>query len=590
MHSISSPRAPRSSHRRSPSSTHTSSRSSPRHRDGGQQAHQSPYQAQQSPYQAQQSPYAAQQSPFAAQQSPYQSQQSPYAAPQSPHQAQSPYRSQQSPQQERTLPFGGHRPNQPNYEQTTPALVPENLREPGAGPDGGADVFNVDSTAGVLAAAGETYQAPVAPAGRRRFVGGFMSGLRRALGRKDAGDVEREGHVARDPYAYAEGDAGVRMPEPAVVPAGEREYEPVSPGPQTPERYDGAAAAAEVRYATPTPEGRYAAEARYGTPTPGARSPQAHYAPRDAQTPYASPRPDADAQYPSTPRADTQYPADTTYPAAPSRENHERHESSSSASETAHATHEQYDGTTVVHHDMIPPDAYYGSPPYVEPPLGSDYAKLSPPRSDASLGSYLARLARFIARVNALPWIAPERVTVDYVPGRARREYLQQHAHARPGGARRSAMISWYNSNAPQGSLDMLSGGTTFTPLTEFAQARPLAGADPAVAAPVARYPKTAPHLDPDVVYANNRPMAGGGGAEPPPPARSVESAASATPGRPRRVPAPPVSPDLLAAGHGHHEPRYPNGGYVPYEHQPVPMGQVYAASSVGSSVRAPRP
>ncbi|KAJ7654716.1 hypothetical protein B0H17DRAFT_1099690 [Mycena rosella] len=476
-------------------------------------------------------------------------------APRSSHHR-SPSTTRTSPRQaERVRPFGGHRPNQPNYEGSaagagTP-LVPGNLTDD-------RDVFNVDGGAAVLEAGGETYQEPVAPAGRRRFVGGFMAGIRERMGRGGGG--------------------GIAMPEPAVVHADEREYEAVAPG-ENEKMGMGMGAAAEGRYdASPSryaasPDGRYAAspDGRYASPSPegryAARSPNVHYAPTpDAR--YAAASPDGHYAMPAPPSADPQYRE------SPSRERHHRQESVSSTSETVHVTQEHYDGTTIANHDVIPPEQY-DSPELVEPQLGSDYAKMqSPPRSEASFNSYMSRINRFFQTLNDMPWIAPERVTVDYIPGKAR---LEQGggATARPRAARRP-VISWYNSNVPQGSIDLLSGGSTSTPLDEFAQARPL-------------------DSEPPVFYANNKPVPVAA-SEPPPMARGMGTPTS---NRPRRVPVPAVDPDLeRGAGSASSEsehggawraPRYPNGGYVPYDQQPVPMAQMYTGSSAASSQRVPR-
>ncbi|KAJ7492157.1 hypothetical protein FB451DRAFT_518878 [Mycena latifolia] len=468
-------------------------------------------------------------------------------------------------QQDRVRPYGGHRgPQQPNYEQSQGAqtpLVAENLYE-------ARDVFNVDPAEGVLEAGGETYQSPVAPAGRRRFVGGFVGGLRRALGR-GRGDADADVAVDRfreeEAEAYREEAGGIAMPEPAVVHTDEREYAAVPAGePVSPEKRYAAspegryAASPSGRYASPTPAGRYAAsqDARNAAP-----SPEVRYATPTPQPQHATPGPDAQ------------------YRDSPERERHHRQESSSSMSETVHTTQEQYEGTTIVNHDMALA-AQYASPEFVEPQLGPDYAKISPPHSEASLGSYVSRIHRFFQTVNSLPWIAPDRVTVDYIPGKARRDQLGAGLTARPHGGRR-AIISWYNSNIPQGSIDLLSGSSS--PLTEFAQARPIAMASPPppaalIAAPVARYP--------DVAFANNMPvpMAAAG---PPPMARSAASG-----NRPRRVPVPAVDEEELEPGQdggAYYAPRYPNGGYVPYDQQPAPMAQTYTGSSVGSSLRAPR-
>ncbi|KAJ7146242.1 hypothetical protein C8R44DRAFT_756954 [Mycena epipterygia] len=423
-----------------------------------------------------------------------------------------------SPRHDRVRPFGGHRPNQPNYDNPPqPALVPENLNDNG-------DVFNVDPAAATLEAGGETYQEPVEPAGRRRFVGGFVGGLRKAMQRN------------RGPV-----DEGVAYPEPAVVHEEERQYESVPAG--EPEIY-----AADAQYASSMSSPRYASPDVQYAPDPRYASPNVQYA---LATRYAS----SDAPAPDTRYATTS--PDTQYRRSEERQPHHRQESSYSTSETAHVT---YEGTTVVNHDMV-----IGSPELHEPEPGSDYAKMdSPPRSEASFGSYLTRVHRFFQTVNNLPWVAPDRVTVDYIPGRARQAHGLPTARPRPA---RRPVISWYNPNAPQNSIDLLS--SVSSPLTEFPQTQPMPMPVP-ITAPTTRYPENG--------HANNV-----SAAEPPPMAAATRGLASV---RPHRVPVPPLSPDLEP---GYAEPRYPNGGYVPYDRlDPAHMPRMFTGSSMASALPPP--
>ncbi|KAJ7621570.1 hypothetical protein DFH06DRAFT_1341191 [Mycena polygramma] len=409
--------------------------------------------------------------------------------------------------------------------------IPENLND-----DQG--VFNVDPTAATLEAGGETYQEHIPPAGRRNFVGGFVGGLKKAWGRNRGAGRE---------------DAAVAFPEPAVVYDEEAQYESVP------------RAEPEMRYASPSPGAGYASplqDARYTAPSPGGQytaTPGAQYATPAAQ--YAVP---PSAQY-ATPVAQyTPVGPDAVYP---ERGPHRRHESSSSTSETVvHATQEQtYEGTTVVNHDILPGEI--GSPEFVEPQPGSDYAKMSPPRSEASFGSYLTRIHRFLQMINDLPWVATDRVTVDYIPGKARREEeggLGPTARPRPG--RRHAVISWYNSNAPQGSIDLLSSGSA-------------SGASALPKFPQAKTPST--H------YADDLPDIRG--APPPMMAAATRGMASQPqPNRPRRVPAPQYTPDpepQPQPDEWYHSPRYPNG-YVPYEQlDPAQMAHAYTGSSAASAL-----
>ncbi|KAJ7269249.1 hypothetical protein B0H12DRAFT_29334 [Mycena haematopus] len=363
------------------------------------------------------------------------------------------------------------------------------------------DAFNVDPASGTLEAGGETYQPYIAPAGRRNVMGGIVGGLRKAWQRN-----------------RAPAEQGIAYPQPAVVHEEETQYEPVP------------RAEPEMQYTS------------YDAPLSDRG---------EAEVNYAAPE-----QY-------TSVAADAEYPAYPERDPHYRQRSSSSTSETVHATtQEHYEGTTAINHDMVP-NGLIGSPEFVEPQPAPNYAKMeSPPRSEASFGSYLTRLNRFFRTINDLPWIAPDRVTVDYIPGNAR----QAGPTLRSRPARKPA-ISWYNSNIPQGFVDLLSSGTVSSPLAEFPEAKPMA-------TPSARYV--------DVVYANNLPAPTSVAGPPPMMSTTRGMVSQPTPNRPRRVPVPQVTPDLVAAADADpfYPPRYPNG-YVPYDQ--LSMVQTYTGSSAAS-------
>lgn len=68
------------------------------------------------------------------------------------------------------------------------------------------------------------------------------------------------------------------------------------------------------------------------------------------------------------------------------------------------------------------------SPILVSPERASDYAKMSmssatPPPSNASVKTYLHRFTTLVKKIHRLPWVAPDRLTVDFYPekGKARR-------------------------------------------------------------------------------------------------------------------------------------------------------------------------
>jgi hypothetical protein len=225
------------------------------------------------------------------------------------------------------------------------------------------------------------------------------------------------------------------------------------------------------------------------------------------------------------------------------------------------------------------PSGQIGSPQYVEPQPGSDYAKMdSPPRSEASFGSYMTRIHCFFQTINDLPWVAPDRVTVDYIPGKAR-QADGPTPRRRPA---RRPIISWYNSNIPQGSIDLLSEGATNSPLVQFPEAKP--------ATPMAGYA--------NVGYANNIPVIISCGGPPPPPMASRSRGMASQPQsarlHPHRVPVPHYNPfpepeptpEEVEPDDGYYSPRYPNG-YVPYEQlDPAQrMAQTYTGSSGAPSV-----
>ncbi|KAJ7070574.1 hypothetical protein C8F01DRAFT_1106901 [Mycena amicta] len=421
-------------------------------------------------------------------------------APRSSHRRSSSSRS--SPRQKR-VPLVPQ-PSQPNYVgPPSPGFAPTNLHE-------NDETFNMDPTTGVLdAGAGETYQAYIPPAGRRRFVGGFVGGLKKALWQRG-----RPGEP--EPF--------VAYPEPAIIHEEETEYEPVPH--------------AEM-------EGRYAPPEQYPlSPVPEA-STSGHHA-VGAETPYR----DREEHYYQDPYGETI-----------EKPGHERKESSTST-DTMHQTQEHYEGTTIVNHE-----------PFVEPQPGPDYAKISPPP------------------INDLPWISPDRVTVDYIPRGAREQMAMEDAMSssigsprprpRPrSGAVRRTTISWYNANQPPGSIDLLAGGS---PLDEFGQ--PMMPKEIPMTfspkPPPTQYPYTSPGAS--MTYANNMPI-------PPqhtPPRPPLAGAMGLN--TPRRVPPPRYDPDIDGPpGSGTYRlpgsPRYAMGGYIPYEQlEPQQMAQAYTASTVSS-------
>lgn len=116
-------------------------------------------------------------------------------------------------------------------------------------------------------------------------------------------------------------------------------------------------------------------------------------------------------------------------------------------------------------YEPLPDPLPIDSPVYVEPQPASDYAKMdspTPPPSTASLGSYISRVQKFFKDLNDLPWVASERVTIDYYPGHgqraARRRSASRTRSPLPSPPQRPAM-SWYDNNNPakRGLVELFS-------------------------------------------------------------------------------------------------------------------------------------
>lgn len=258
------------------------------------------------------------------------------------------------------------------------------------------DAFNVDPNVPYLdsgaleAARAQEQDIPPASRSNRKFVGGFVSGLRRAMWGKQRPQEQ------------------VNMPVP-----------------------DTAYTSPEYRYASPTPPQQNM------TPAPVAPAPMT---PAHRSRAYTTPTPMTPAPMNTAPMSPTR-----TIPAHQFNDSSHldpQPQSPLNSSETAHETPETVDthgGTTVVEHETLPAPMVMGSPIYVEPQPGSDYAKMdSPRRSAASFGSYMSRVQKFFHDINELPWVA-DRVTVDYFPGQNRRR-------ERPVQTLRP-VTSWYNAH-----------------------------------------------------------------------------------------------------------------------------------------------
>jgi hypothetical protein len=127
-------------------------------------------------------------------------------------------------------------------------------------------------------------------------------------------------------------------------------------------------------------------------------------------------------------------------------------------SNTSHPFHHSTDALTI-------PQAFHPSPQatatpiLVEPQPSADFAKMeSPirPPPEESIASQVARIRRVLRELKGLPWISPARISNEYFPGQSeRRRYSRQRPIKTPK--------SWYTQRN-QGTLDLLSGPST--PLT----------------------------------------------------------------------------------------------------------------------------
>ncbi|TFK39274.1 hypothetical protein BDQ12DRAFT_682499 [Crucibulum laeve] len=194
--------------------------------------------------------------------------------------------------------------------------------------------------------------------------------------------------------------------------------------------------------------------------------------PSDSDSGYATSPPTAGPStlppqqyaYSSSPRQQQQQQTAYGYSASPS-----------TPSETLHGTVEAHTfpeaEPTAVGHELPSPDSVVlASPESVEPQYGPDYVKMEPPPpSDISLNTYIARIKQFFKDINELPWVAHERVTADYYPGRS-------NSHSGPRASHHPA-ISWQQHQRrlrqqqqeesvrrrPRGSLLLGSDGSSST-------------------------------------------------------------------------------------------------------------------------------
>lgn len=193
-----------------------------------------------------------------------------------------------------------------------------------------------------------------------------------------------------------------------------------------------------------------------------------------------------------------------------------------SVASTSRKSDSTVDGhATAINHGPLIDPLPIGSPVSVEPQLASDYAKMpspTPPPSTASLGSYISRVGRFFKDLNNLPWVASERVTIDYYPGygqRAARRRSVARAHSPLPTPPQRPVVSWYDTRnqAKQGLVELFSPSSSSSTVMAEVQ---IEGAQPLPKGARVVYPmvygpaSTLPHNQ----YSNTAPApAAAGGA-----------------------------------------------------------------------------
>ncbi|KIM38892.1 hypothetical protein M413DRAFT_447574 [Hebeloma cylindrosporum] len=135
-----------------------------------------------------------------------------------------------------------------------------------------------------------------------------------------------------------------------------------------------------------------------------------------------------------------------------------------------HTTHHPklHDQATVVGHQEIFPPESMESPVSAETVYGPDYIGMTPPHpeSDTSLRSYLKRASKLVYEISALPWVAPERVTVDYYPERSKR-CDEPERHPAIVWAHQNFSAHDYLQNHP-GGVGLDSGSEMSSPIENF--------------------------------------------------------------------------------------------------------------------------
>jgi hypothetical protein len=227
------------------------------------------------------------------------------------------------------------------------------------------------------------------------------------------------------------------------------------------------------------------------------------------------------------------------------------------------------------------PEPLIGSPVSVEPQPASDYAKMDspgPPLSTASLGSYVSRVKNFFRELNNLPWVASERVTVDYYPGLGKRAVRRRSKIFSPSPvpqAPHRPVVSWYGGSNPGQHGPLFSPSSS--PSTVMAEVQ-IQGAQPLPKNARVVYPVV---IGPSGVIQYNQP----------PNAAPVPVYAPATSYAPLSAPAPSAYRATLRTDSStlsYDGQTYPHG-YVPYQQQSAAAAQ-YAGDAIHNMMHAPVP
>ncbi|OAX33174.1 hypothetical protein K503DRAFT_775892 [Rhizopogon vinicolor AM-OR11-026] len=124
-------------------------------------------------------------------------------------------------------------------------------------------------------------------------------------------------------------------------------------------------------------------------------------------------------------------------------------------SNTSHPFHHSTEAISIPHTFHPSPQAT-ATPILVEPQPAADFAKMeSPirPPPEESIASQMARIRRGLRELKGLPWVSPARISNEYIPGQGER---RRYSCQRPAKTSKS----WY-SERNKGTLDLLQSPST---------------------------------------------------------------------------------------------------------------------------------